>query len=106
MGVNVTQQQKSKIINGDDKVVYNILYQLKEFYTRSKKEGKGDCYVVAVNISQIDVRTDPKNATSLLELLILLLVKYFGLSVKESVALLSNDSKYLAHILAKGFKDS
>jgi hypothetical protein len=35
-----------------------------------------------------------------------MLVKYFGLSVKESVALLSNDSKYLAHILAKGFKDS
>ena len=63
-------------------------------------------YVVGVNINQIDLRTDPKNATSLLELLILLLVKYFGLSVKQSVALLSNDSKYLAHILAKGFKDS
>jgi len=26
--------------------------------------------------------------------------------VKEAVALLSNDSKYLAHILAKGFKDN
>lgn len=31
-------------------------------------------------------------------------MKYFGLSSKESVALLSNDSRYLAHILAKGFK--
>ena len=59
-----------------------------------------------MDLQQIDVRTDPRNATSLLELLILLLVKHFGLSVKESVALLSNDSKYLAHVLAKGFKES
>ena len=31
-------------------------------------------------------------------------MKHFGLSSKESVALLSNESRYLAHILAKGFK--
>lgn len=31
-------------------------------------------------------------------------MRNFGLSAKESVALLSNDSKYLAHILAKGLK--
>jgi hypothetical protein len=42
----------------------------------------------------------------LLELLILVITKYYGFSVKEAVALLSNDSKYLAHILAKGFKDN
>jgi hypothetical protein len=33
------------------------------------------------------------------------IIKNLGLNAKESVALLSNDSKYLAHILAKGFKD-
>ena len=31
-------------------------------------------------------------------------MKNFNLSSKEAVALLSNDSKYLAHILAKGLK--
>ena len=31
-------------------------------------------------------------------------MRNFNLSAKESVALLSNDSKYLAHILAKGLK--
>jgi len=36
----------------------------------------------------------------------LVIIKYYGFSVKEAVALLSNDSKYLAHILAKGFKDN
>jgi hypothetical protein len=33
------------------------------------------------------------------------IIKNLGLNAKESVALLSNDSKYLAHILAKGFKE-
>ena len=36
--------------------------------------------------------------------MILVIMKNFGLSSKEAVALLSNDSKYLAHILAKGLK--
>jgi hypothetical protein len=58
-----------------------------------------------MDISRIDVRGDPKSAKSLLELFILVIIKYYGFSVKEAVALLSNDSKYLAHILAKGFKE-
>jgi hypothetical protein len=41
-----------------------------------------------------------------LELFILVIIKYYGFSIKEAVALLSNDSKYLAHILAKGFKEN
>ena len=36
--------------------------------------------------------------------MILVIMKNFALSSKEAVALLSNDSKYLAHILAKGLK--
>ncbi len=35
----------------------------------------------------------------------MVIIKNLGLNAKESVALLSNDSKYLAHILAKGFKE-
>lgn len=31
-------------------------------------------------------------------------MKYFNLSAKESVALLSSECKYLAHILVKGLK--
>ena len=58
-----------------------------------------------VDINKIDHRSDPKNSKSLLELFILVIIKNLGLNAKESVALLSNDSKYLAHILAKGFKD-
>ena len=30
IGVRVGQQEKSKILNGDDKIVYNILYELKD----------------------------------------------------------------------------
>lgn len=40
----------------------------------------------------------------MLELFLLALIKHFGLSPKEALSLLSNDSKYLAHILAKGLK--
>lgn len=58
-----------------------------------------------MDFSRIDARGDPKSARSLLELFILVIIKYYGFSVKEAVALLSNDSKYLAHILAKGFKE-
>lgn len=35
---------------------------------------------------------------------LLVLVRHFGLNAKEALSLLSNDSKYLAHILAKGLK--
>lgn len=59
-----------------------------------------------MDINKIDPRSDPKSAKSLLELFILVIIKYYGFSVKEAVALLSNDSKYLAHILAKGFKEN
>jgi hypothetical protein len=58
-----------------------------------------------LDFSRIDSRGDPKSARSLLELFILVIIKYYGFTVKEAVALLSNDSKYLAHILAKGFKE-
>lgn len=58
-----------------------------------------------VDINKIDYRSDPRSSKSLLELFILVIIKNLGLNAKESVALLSNDSKYLAHILAKGFKD-
>ncbi len=59
-----------------------------------------------VDINKIDARSDPKTSKSLLELFILVIIKHYSFSVKEAVALLSNDSKYLAHILAKGFKDN
>ena len=85
-------------MNGDDKPVYAILYELRQYHLSSRD-------AVEVDVSKIDGRSDPKQATSLLELFILVIVKYFGLSVKEAVALLSNDSKYMAHILAKGFKE-
>lgn len=58
-----------------------------------------------VDINKLDQKADPKHSKSLLELFILVIVKNLGLNAKESVALLSNDSKYLAHILAKGFKE-
>lgn len=32
------------------------------------------------------------------------IIKHFSLSPKEALSLLSNDCKYLAHILAKGLK--
>ena len=44
------------------------------------------------------------SADSLLELFLLAIIKHFGLSSKEALSLLSNDSKYLAHLLAKGIK--
>lgn len=59
-----------------------------------------------MDINKIDARGDPRSSKSLLELFILVIAKYYGFNTKESVALLSNDSKYLAHILAKGFKDN
>lgn len=59
-----------------------------------------------MDINKIDSRGDPRTSKSLLELFILVIIKHFSFSVKEAVALLSNDSKYLAHILAKGFKDN
>ena len=58
-----------------------------------------------MDLSKIDARGEPKSARSLLELFILVIIKYYGFTVKEAVALLSDDSKYLAHILAKGFKE-
>lgn len=57
-----------------------------------------------VDISKIDPQAAIADSSSLLELMILAIMKHFSLSSKESVALLSNESRYLAHILAKGFK--
>jgi hypothetical protein len=62
-------------------------------------------FLAEVDLNKIDAKSDPKQSKSLLELLVLVIMKNFGLNMKESVALLSNDSKYLAHVLAKGFKD-
>ena len=52
----------------------------------------------------MDVKKDVRDADSLLELFLLAIVKYFNLGAKEALSLLSNDCKYLAHILAKGLK--
>ena len=57
-----------------------------------------------VDISKLDAKKNPREASSLLELMIMVIMKNFALSSKEAVALLSNDSKYLAHLLAKGLK--
>lgn len=35
----MTQQDKGKIIGGDDKCVYSILHYLKEYADRSREEG-------------------------------------------------------------------
>ena len=37
--------------------------------------------------------------------MLLAIIKNFALNPKEALSLLSNDSKYLAHILAKGLKN-
>lgn len=42
IGVKVGQQEKSKILNGDDKIVYNILYELKDHYDKGREEGTCD----------------------------------------------------------------
>lgn len=57
-----------------------------------------------INLKDIDPKKDVKDADSLLELFLLAIVKHFSLSPKEALSLLSNDCKYLAHILAKGLK--
>lgn len=50
------------------------------------------------------MKKEVANADSLLELFLLAIVKHFSLNSKEALSLLSNDSKYLAHLLAKGIK--
>lgn len=57
-----------------------------------------------MDISKLNLKSELTESGSLLELLILAIMKHFSLNAKESVALLSNESKYLAHILAKGLK--
>jgi hypothetical protein len=91
-------QEKQRILAGEDRSVFPILQQLRDLHQKAREQ-------VEVDVAHLDARGDPKSAKSLLELLILVIVKQLGFSVKEAVALLSNDSKYLAHVLAKGFKE-
>jgi hypothetical protein len=57
-----------------------------------------------VDITKLDPKKDIRQSGSLLEMMLIALMKSFNLSAKECVTLLSNDGKYLAHILAKGLK--
>jgi hypothetical protein len=40
MGIRVGQQEKSRILNGDEKTVYAILHELKHYYEQHKEEGR------------------------------------------------------------------
>jgi hypothetical protein len=53
---------------------------------------------------EIDAENDISKASSLLELLVLVIMKHFSIGAKEAAALLAHDSKYLAHVLTKGLK--
>jgi hypothetical protein len=53
----------------------------------------------AVNLNSIDVRKPLDQTTSLLEYFITGLCRHIGLKPKQSVALLSNGNRYLAHVM-------
>jgi len=57
-----------------------------------------------VNIMTVNTNKDLTGTQSLLEFFLVSLSKHFSLTPKQSVALLSNNFKYLAHLLAKGLK--
>lgn len=55
-------------------------------------------------MTQIDSKRDVEKTKTLLEVLLILIVRNFKVSSKEAVGLLANESKYLAHVLTKGLK--
>lgn len=78
-------------------MIFHIISRLREGYQKTQKETE-------INVQDIDPKKELASSSSMLELMILALIKSFTLSPKEAIALLSNEGKYLAHILAKGFK--
>lgn len=81
-----------------------ILEKLRAITASQRKDGTGLTDLAEVDITKLDAKKDIRQSSSLLELMLIALMKSFNLSSKECVTLLSNDGKYLAHILAKGLK--
>lgn len=104
LGIRLSQEDKGKIINGSHEIIFAIISKLKEIHQRTSKESTFPSHAAEITIKDIDPKREVAAADSLLELFLLALIKHFGLSPKEALSLLSNDSKYLAHILAKGLK--
>lgn len=59
-----------------------------------------------VDLSVLDVNKNLSETTSILEFLLVGLCKHLNLKVKQAMTLLSNNGKYLAHVLVKGVKSN
>jgi len=57
-----------------------------------------------VDLKKISVKKPLNKTVTSLEFLLVSISKNFDLKIKQAAALLTNGSKYLAHVIAKGVK--
>ena len=57
-----------------------------------------------VDLKKISTKKPLNKTVTSLEFLLVSIAKNFDLKIKQAAALLTNGSKYLAHVIAKGVK--
>ena len=105
--LNLDKQNISNLLKEDKKYLnelLNTIYDLtNKFASNNENNEKKDNE--KINLRKINPQKDYYECSSLLEYLIVSLCKNFELDVRQSVALLSNNRKYLQFICNKGIKN-
>ena len=109
--LNLDKQNIDKLLTEDKTYLNELLtkiYDLTNKFARNEnanennEEKKGS---EKINLRKLNPQKDYYECSSLLEFLIISLCKNFELDVRQSVALLSNNRKYLQFICNKGVKN-
>ena len=114
VGVTINEETKGLIMAGDYGILLELidhmhdqelhLRGLKPLASQKKSQKTKVAKDGALYIESIDPNLDLLSTSSCLEFLIVSLCKYLRLEPKQSAGLLTQNNKYLAHVVVKGLK--
>jgi hypothetical protein len=109
--LNLDKQNINRLLNEDQNYLnelLNTIYNLTNKFVRNKNLNESNNEKKEnekINLRKLNPQKDYFECSSLLEFFIISLCKNFDLDVRQSVALLSNNRKYLQFICNKGIKN-
>ena len=110
IGMDIDQDSRDLIISGDKDFTLELLEGIYKHYssldTPTKSKGKKPRLAPdgALYIESLDPRRGLQDTNSCLEFLLLSFCKNFELSPKQAAGLLTQNNKFLAHVIVKGLR--
>ena len=106
-GLNFTETELNLLVNNDKDELEQVIKKIYSTYLKFSKiqmSGHGMRSRLSIlNIDEIDIDKNYDDCNTLLEFIIISIAKNMNLNARQSVALLSNNRKYLKKICVNGY---